>query len=157
MHRSSVSVVCIVLLLLGSVPTAVAQESSSDVPSAKADSIRSLIRMTRGEQIAEQVFNRVLRLQKQKHPDVPDQWWSKMRENADFDGLIQQLIPIYAQHFSQREINKLLDFYRTPLGQKTIEKMPTIMQESMTVGREWGRTLQQKIKQQLKRDGHLKS
>jgi len=138
-----------------SAPDTIVQDTTIDA--AKADSIRSLIRMTRSSQIAEQIFSRVLRMQRQQYPNVPDEWWSKARENADFSGLIDQLVPIYAKHFTHEEINRLLEFYRTPVGRKVIDKMPSIMQESMSLGRMWGKRLRQQLVEQLKSDGYIET
>ncbi len=138
-----------------SAPDTTAQSTTIDA--AKADSIRALIRMTRSSQIAKQIFNRILKMQRQRHPNVPDEWWENAREEADFEGLIDQFVPIYAKHFTHEEINQLLEFYRTSVGQKVIEKMPSVMQESMSLGRKWGKRLRQQLIKQLKSDGYIKT
>ncbi|GEM_PF-6776164 len=38
--------------------------------------------------------------------------------------------PVLKKHFSEEEIIDLIKFYQTPLGKKTIEEMPAIMNES---------------------------
>lgn len=38
--------------------------------------------------------------------------------------------PVLKKHFSEEEILDLIKFYQTPLGKKTIEQMPAIMNES---------------------------
>ncbi|MEN6466160.1 MAG: DUF2059 domain-containing protein [Syntrophaceae bacterium] len=38
--------------------------------------------------------------------------------------------PVLKKHFSEEEILDLIKFYQTPLGKKTIEEMPAIMNES---------------------------
>jgi uncharacterized protein len=38
---------------------------------------------------------------------------------------------LYDKHFSEGEIIELTEFYRTPLGQKTLAAMPSIMQEAI--------------------------
>ena len=47
----------------------------------------------------------------------------------------------------------LLAFYRTPLGQKMIAKMPALMQDSMTVGVQWGQSKAAEIVERLKAKG----
>jgi hypothetical protein len=163
--RQTVAVLVCLVVLGGSAPAAAqdaapapdttAQPSIQD--EAKADSIRTLVRMTQAGRIAKQIFNRVLRIQKKQHPEVPERWWKQARQHADIDGLIDRIIPIYAKHFTQKEINQLLDFYRSPVGKKVIEKMPTIMQESMMVGQEWGKKLRKQLIEQLKADGYLET
>jgi uncharacterized protein len=50
--------------------------------------------------------------------------WAKMKD---------PLIAIYMKHFSEKELNDLLVFYKSESGMKMIEKMPVIMQESMMI------------------------
>ena len=48
--------------------------------------------------------------------------WSKMQP---------MMISVYDKHFSEQEIADMLAFYKTNTGQKILEKMPVVMQESM--------------------------
>ncbi len=54
--------------------------------------------------------------------------------NAEFersaDQLVSATIPIWDRHMSEAEIHELIQFYRTPLGQKLIQVQPQIIQES---------------------------
>ena len=45
---------------------------------------------------------------------------------------------LYAEHFTEAEIDELIAFYETPLGQKMIAKFPVLTQESMQLGGLWG-------------------
>jgi hypothetical protein len=56
-------------------------------------------------------------------------------------GLIDRVIPIYTKYYSEEEIQKLIQFYETPLGQKTIALMPQVVKESVDLGRKWGEAL----------------
>ncbi len=40
-------------------------------------------------------------------------------------------IDIYTDVFTEQEINGLIDFYQTPLGQKMLSKMPELMQKTI--------------------------
>ncbi len=50
--------------------------------------------------------------------------WSKIEEDV---------ISIYTRVFTADELNQLTEFYRTPLGQKLLEKMPEVMQASVAM------------------------
>ena len=41
-------------------------------------------------------------------------------------------VPIYDKHFTEPELRDLIAFYRSPVGQKVITKMPELMTEMMT-------------------------
>ncbi len=55
--------------------------------------------------------------------------------------MIDLILPIYSKHFTLEELEQLIAFNRTPLGQKVIAEMPMVMKESMSAGQEWGRQL----------------
>lgn len=73
---------------------------------------------------------------------------------VDPDDLSSLAIPIYAKHFTDREIDALLEFYRTPVGRSIVSKMPKVMQESMAAGQAWGRDLMQEVLRDLQADGY---
>lgn len=51
------------------------------------------------------------------------------------------IVPIYDKYLSDEEIKGLIQFYQTPLGQKTLKVLPTVMSESREAGRKWGEGL----------------
>ena len=57
-----------------------------------------------------------------------------MQEGFTWAKLEPEMIKIYAEEFSQEEIDGMIKFYKTPVGQSTIDKMPIVMQKSMQVG-----------------------
>ncbi len=73
------------------------------------------------------------------------------------DKLMDEMIPIYARHFTHADVRGMIDFYDTPLGKKTIEAMPSLMQESMQASQRWAQKvmpgLQEKITARLKAEG----
>jgi hypothetical protein len=78
--------------------------------------------------------------------------------NARMDELVGQMASVYARNFTPDEMRQLTAFYRSPLGQKLLEKMPTVMQESMSLGQAWGQQiggeLQQRMIDELRKKGH---
>lgn len=57
-----------------------------------------------------------------------------MQQDLTWAKLEPDMIKIYTEEFTQQEINGMLEFYKTPVGQSTINKMPIIMQKSMQIG-----------------------
>jgi hypothetical protein len=52
-------------------------------------------------------------------------------ERLDFAGIIEAVyLPLYDQYFSEGDLEKMLEFYRTPVGRKAIEVMPALLQEA---------------------------
>jgi hypothetical protein len=52
-------------------------------------------------------------------------------ERLHFSEIIEAVyLPIYDKYFSEEELREMLAFYRTPVGRKSIELMPSLMQEA---------------------------
>jgi uncharacterized protein len=136
--------------------TATAQVASSVDP-AKADSIRELSRITGQANMAKQVMGQMVEQFKTMMPDVPASAWTEMMADENVDELMALVIPIYDRNFTQEDINGLLAFYRSDLGQRVLAKMPVVLQESMLAGQEWGAAVGQRIMERLKKKGYRKS
>jgi uncharacterized protein len=79
-------------------------------------------------------------------------------QSAGMAKLLEDIAAIYARHFTVDEMRQLIAFYRAPLGQKLLDKMPTITQESMTAGQAFGQVLagelQKRVVDELRKRGH---
>lgn len=52
-------------------------------------------------------------------------------ERLDFAAIIDSVyLPLYDRYFSEGDLEKMLEFYRTPVGRKAIEVMPALLQEA---------------------------
>ena len=68
-------------------------------------------------------------LTKKEMGEVKDAFMVYMENLARDEELMEKTIAIYKKNFSDEEINGLIKFYKTPLGQKTLQKLPTITGE----------------------------
>ncbi len=94
-------------------------------------------------------------VQRAANPEIPGEFWDEFlkRARAQVGDLIESLIPIYANRFSEVELKQLTDFYLTPLGQRLLEELPSITQESMQTGQQWGARLGAAVSDDLLRRG----
>jgi hypothetical protein len=52
-------------------------------------------------------------------------------ERLNFSTIIETIYPpLYDKYFSEEELRQMVTFYRTPAGRKSIEVMPSLMQEA---------------------------
>jgi hypothetical protein len=136
--------------------TASAQGTSAIDP-AKADSIRELARITGQSNLAKQVMGQMIEQFKTMFTDVPASVWTEMITSESVDELMEMTVPIYDRNFTQEDINGLLAFYRSDLGQRVLAKMPVVLQESMNAGQEWGRSMGERMMEKLKKKGYKRS
>lgn len=68
-----------------------------------------------------------------------DRFANDMFKNMPVDEMIDAMIPIYQKHLSKEDLDGILAFYSSPVGQKLQREQPAMTQESMQVGGEIGR------------------
>jgi len=65
---------------------------------------------------------------------------------------------IYARHFTIDEMRQVTQFYRSPTGQKLLQKQPEVLKETMALGNQFGQVvaqdLQSRITEELRKRGH---
>jgi uncharacterized protein len=68
------------------------------------------------------------------------------------------LATVYASNFNAQELKDMTAFYRTPTGQKVLERMPEVMQQSMQAGQVWGNQIaveiQRRLIEEMRKKGH---
>jgi hypothetical protein len=115
--------------------------------------IRELLKVTGsaqlGRQAASLISGQILDSLKKSQPSIPARAWELARQVLDSefakafegpDGLTEQMIPVYAAHFTREDIGGLLAFYTSDLGKKAIVSMPAILQEGAAAGQRWAET-----------------
>ncbi len=70
-----------------------------------------------------------------------DLFFKKFSSKMDVQHLLDLAVPIYDKHFSHQEVRSLIEFYQTPLGQKTVSTLPMLTAELQEEGRKWGESL----------------
>ncbi len=66
--------------------------------------------------------------QQQAMRDLQTKISNVVREAMSFERLEPLYVDVYRQTFTQDEIDGMIAFYRTPVGQSSIDKMPQVMQ-----------------------------
>ena len=78
--------------------------------------------------------------------------------NARVNEIIDQIAAIYARNFTAEELREVTAFYRGLTGQKFVQKLPAITQESMVVGQRFGQAIGGEIRarmiDELRKRGH---
>lgn len=72
--------------------------------------------------------------------------------------LIDAVAVIYAGNFSAEELRAVAGFYKTPVGQKFLQKTPALMQQTMAAGQQFGQSvaadMQKRMIEELRKKGH---
>lgn len=60
------------------------------------------------------------------------------RANAEFPKLVDAAVPVYDKYLSAEDIKGMIQFYQTPLGQKTLSVLPQITAAMQSEGQKLG-------------------
>ena len=93
---------------------------------------------------------------KTSFPNVDPTFWDEILKEAHPEDLVNMVVPIYDKNFSDEEIDGMLTFYSSPVGQKVLAKLPVILQESMEAGKKWGEEINKKVMKKLQLKGYIK-
>lgn len=64
------------------------------------------------------------------------QFVEEMRTTISWEAMLPEFITIYADVYTEAELDGLIAFYQSPVGQAFIEKQPLIMQQSQPLTQE---------------------
>ena len=68
-----------------------------------------------------------------------DNFAEKLFQGMPVDEMVDAMVPIYQKHLTHEDIEAILAFYSSTVGQKLLREQPAMMQEGMEVGGEIGR------------------
>lgn len=151
MRFTRCSAICAISLILS---LGIPALSSSEISSEKELAVRKLIEMIGAANLGVQVNEQILDQMRLSFPQVPESVWAEFTESLDPAELTELSIPIYDRHFTMEELQALIDFYKTPVGQQVVKKLPLVAQESNATAQKWGETKALEIMQRLAEQGY---
>ena len=133
-----------------------------ELNSEKKAAIKELLEVTGALQLGELFSNAFIQQMtqalKKSKPDVNPKAFDIIAEEVNAliheelvtkESLLPYMYPIYHKYLTLEETKGLIEFYKTPLGEKAISVMPKMTTESMKAGRIWGQSMGQKIHKRL--------
>lgn len=131
----------VLLLALAAVSGPLTGQEDADsaaVAPEKAAAIRTLLRLTRTADLFLAGFEQAAATQPLP-PDVPPDFWdafkTKVRERVP--EFVELLVPVYDAELSLEQVNGLVQFYQSPLGQQFIDAQAALVSKTMKLGERW--------------------
>lgn len=124
-----------------------------EIPEKKRKAIRELMDLTGAADYGEQLSQNLMSQLRPAFPDVPESRWPEIAESLDTTEVTRQVVAVYDRHFELAELQAMIDFYSTPVGQDVLRKLPRVMQESMQAYQSWGHSTTREIVEDLAEDG----
>jgi hypothetical protein len=91
---------------------------------------------------------------KEQMKEIDAKTWDELESEflkASLTDLVDLMAPVYHKHLTQSDLEQLITFYETPFGKKYAEKTPLIMEESMSIGQEWGMKIGKQFQERLEK------
>jgi len=132
-------------------PTEQSDQSTGTAPEkvdpAKAAAIRHLMDLTNtsklGDKVVEYFTGRVKSIMGQnlgqdRLPAFMDTFTKEFSAKVSSDTINAAVVPIYAHYFTTDDIDGLIKFYESPLGQRVVKLMPQVDRDTQNVSLELG-------------------
>ena len=149
--------------LFAALPFAPAMAQSPDAIAAA----RELMTVTKASDRMKTIMPSIMQAMKaaivQDRPDVERDYDTLVpvllqAMNEHLDEMLDQIAGIYARNFTVEELHEITAFYRSPVGQKVVQRLPGVMAESLALGQQFGRSvaadLQRRMIDALRNKGH---
>jgi hypothetical protein len=110
----------------------------------KLENIKKLLDLNGGTKVNELLLSNILETLKIMNPNfIVDE--SKIDLGDIINEIMEKIIPIYEETFTEEEISGILDFYESKVGKAYLSKMGIITNKSIEVGTEFGEIIYKKI------------
>lgn len=143
-------------------PPKSATQAPADIDPQKDARIRELMDVTgaknMGQQLIEAGMEQFRSSVLDSQPDNPrakqfvDAFVVRFQKHFDADSLNERVIPIYDKYLTTEDLQGLLDYYRSPLGQRMLKVLPEVTRESQEAGFALGKKAAQETMDELKTD-----
>ncbi|WP_325050399.1 DUF2059 domain-containing protein [Dyella solisilvae] len=130
------------------------QAWATAAPASEAQ-VRQLMDVVGVGKMLAQMNSQAITTLQQSMPCVSPDFWQNYMDANQTQLFIGRLVPVYQHHFTADELDGLLKFYRSPLGQKVINEMPTTMAEANQAGQQWSHERSDQMIAELKQMGSL--
>jgi uncharacterized protein len=150
--KKSVAVVLMVLISFG----VYAQDS-------KRESIEELLRITNMDTMIDSMYKQIGQMTEGMGKQLgvkPDEQpifdtymkkvFSTMKEDMNWEKMKGPIIDIYLKHYTEKEIQDMLIFYKSETGRSMVSKMPTVMTDYMQVSQEMMKSFLPKMQSMAK-------
>jgi len=149
--------------LFSALPFAPAAAQSPDAMDAARELMTAMKAADQYKAIMPSIFQAMKDVVVQKRPEVERDYDAQVpvileAMNERLDEVIDKIAGAYARNFTAQELLDMTAFYRTPTGQKMVQRLPDVMKESLAIGQQFGRSiaadLQSRMIEALRKKGH---
>jgi hypothetical protein len=87
-------------------------------------------------------------------PKAPLTFWEKIKNDFYLPCETAMMVKLYDKYYTKSEIEQLIKFYKSPIGQMFVKAQLQISKDASKQGAEFGKTLGKRIAEELKKEGY---
>jgi uncharacterized protein len=135
-----------------------------DISPEKRAAIEKLLELTGalklGQQFSSAMVTQMTNALRTAHANIPQRALDILPEVVNsvvaehIGEFKEKVIQVYDEHLTLQDVEGLNQFYSTDLGRKVVRTLPSLMQDSMAAGQQWGQTLGPEIAQRIQARFH---
>ncbi len=157
MTRYALKIVCVLAVALAWPGAALPQSASPETMAAARELIAASNAADQMKNIVPLFMQQMKPAIAQGRPEVERAYDAAMplvleAMNSHIDAFIEAAATIYARNFTVDELRQITAFYRQPVGQKLLQKLPIVMQESLALGQQFGQIIASDLRDQMIRE-----
>jgi hypothetical protein len=163
MSKAAFRIVALLAALLFSLMPVRAQSPVNDTEAAARELITTMKLDEQFKTLMPAIMKTIKPAIVQNRPDVERDFDALMPVlmagmQARMGELLDAVVAVYASNFSADELRAATAFYRTPAGQKFLQKNPLVAQQTMLLGQKFGQSVgaeaQKRMIEELRNKGH---
>lgn len=125
----------VVLAVLFSAGPALAQRyTPANAQERAAAELVDLLKLEESNQAAIDLMVESMASQNPMFNQIRDVFTDFFKEYSDWEKLYPEYVRLYAEAYSEAELRELIAFYKSPVGRKTVDMMPRLMQQGAEIG-----------------------
>lgn len=99
-------------------------------------------------------IDQMIEIFKSQYPNIDTKEWEKIGKDfmkKSMDQFIEMSIPIYQKYLSKSDLEEMIKFYQSPIGQKFAKSNISIAKESMSIAQKWGMELSKELIEEIEK------
>lgn len=141
--------------------TEAAKDAPTDKKSSHTLAIEEFFEVMNMKETSGRTIDQMLAMQIRQQPQLAsykDVMTAFLRKYVSYEALKADMIKLYQSEFTEAEIRKMTEFYRTPVGKKAVAKLPKLTASGAQLGMQRVQSNMAELQQAIaKRDAELKA
>ena len=116
--------------------------------------LNELLEVTGSTTTTDLFMVKLIEAAKMEYPDVEEDDWKNLElvvHNSRLEYREKKLVPLYQKYLSSEDLEELIKFYHTPVGQKYAKVVPQLSLEANRAGMEWGEQLAKTLEKEIRK------